>query len=304
MKAKEDLIKKIQELKKQREAIILVHNYQIGEVQDIADYLGDSLELSRTASQTDAKAILFCGVHFMAETASILCPDKIVLMPEVSAGCPMASMITPESLKALKRKHPNAIVVGYVNTSAAVKAEVDICCTSTNAIQVVSSIREDQEVIFVPDKYLAAYVSLKTGRKLIPWDGYCPTHIKILPEDILRQKKIHPKAEVIVHPECRLEVIALADKTLSTSGMCKYAKESTANEIIVGTEVGIIYRLKKENPDKVFYPASEMATCPNMKMNTLEKVLWSLEDMKFEIKVPEKIRLKAKRAVDRMLEIK
>ena len=296
------LVNKISELKKQRNAIILVHNYQIGEVQDIADYVGDSLGLSQNAARSDAEVIVFCGVHFMAETASILCPDKTVLMPEVRAGCPMANMITVEALRTLKDKHPEATVVCYVNTSAEVKAESDICCTSSNAVKVVESIREP-EIIFVPDKYLAHYVSTKTEKKIIPWNGFCPTHVKILPEHILQQKKLHPEAEVMVHPECTPPVIALADEVLSTGGMCRYAQESKAREIIVGTEIGILHKLRKENPDKTFYPASESAICPNMKLTTLEKVLWSLQDMRYEVKVPQDIRLRAKKVVDKMLEI-
>ena len=303
MRDNKNLIEKILELKKKKNAVILVHNYQIGEVQDVADYIGDSLGLSRTASQTDADIIVFCGVHFMAETASILCPDKIVLMPDINAGCPMADMITADGLRALKKEHPKAQVLSYVNTSAEVKAETDICCTSTNAIKVVESLKDVEEIIFVPDKYLSQYVATKTNHKFIPWNGYCPTHVKILPEDILRQKKAHPRAEVIVHPECIPDVITLADKVLSTEGMCKYAKESKAGEIIVGTEIGILHRLQRENPDKKFYPATELAICPSMKLTTLEKVLWCLEDMKYEVKVPEEVRLKAKKAVDRMLKI-
>jgi quinolinate synthase len=298
-----NLIEKIQQLKKKRKAIVLAHNYQIGEVQDIADYLGDSLGLSRTASKTDAEVIIFCGVLFMAETASILCPDKKVLMPDINAGCPMVDMITPEALVALKKKHPQALVVGYVNTSAAVKAEIDVCCTSANAVRVVNSLKDSQEIIFVPDKYLANYVSTKTDKKIIPWNGYCPTHVKILPEDVVKAKRNYPQAKVVIHPECIPEVVTMADEVLSTEGMCRYAKESDAQEIIVGTEPGLIYRLKKENPQKKFYPASILATCPNMRLTNLEKVLWSLEDMKDEVKVPENIRLKAKRAVDKMLEI-
>ena len=295
------LIQKIQQLKKQRNAIILAHNYQIGEVQDIADYIGDSLSLSRTASQTDADVIVFCGVHFMAETASILCPKKKIFIPEINAGCPMADMITSEGLKALKREHPQAAVVCYINTSAEVKAETDICCTSANAVKVVESFKDSEEIIFVPDKYLSHYVSIKINHNFIPWNGYCPSHVKILSEDILRQKKARPKAKVIVHPECTPPVIQLADKVLSTEGICKYARASNASEIIVGTEIGILHRLQKENPEKKFYPASEQAICPNMKLTNLEKVLWSLEDMKYEVKVPEDIQIRAKRAVDRML---
>lgn len=301
---KEALVEKIKKLKQKRNAIILAHNYQLPEIQDIADYLGDSLELSREAAGIDAQVIVFCGVHFMAETASILSPDKTVLMPDINAGCPMANMITREGLKALKKEHPKAVVVGYVNTSAEVKAEVDICCTSANAIKVISSLKDAQEIIFVPDKYLAHYVADKTKRKLISWEGYCPSHVKILAEDIQRQKKLHPDAEVVVHPECTPSVIALADKVLSTSGMCRYAKTSSTQEQIIGTEIGLLYKLKKENPEKQFYPASELADCPNMKLTTLEKVAWALKEMKYEVKVPEEIRIRAKKAVDRMLEIK
>jgi quinolinate synthase len=298
-----ELEEKIRELKKKRNAIILVHNYQLPEVQDVADYRGDSLELSRIAAKTEAAVIVFCGVHFMAETASILCPDKMVIMPDINSGCPMANMITADDLRKLKEKHPKAVVVGYVNTSAEVKAELDYCCTSTNAVAVVSALSDRNEIIFVPDKYLGDFVSKRTGRKLISWNGFCPTHVKILPEDIKREKKFHPKAKVIVHPECLPQVVDLADAVLSTSKMCQFAKETDAKEIIVGTEVGLIYRLKKDNPTKEFYPATEAAVCPNMKRITQEKILWSLEELKEEIKVPEEIRLRAKRAIDRMLEI-
>ena len=297
------IIEKIHQLKRERNAVILVHNYQIGEVQDIADHIGDSLGLSRTASQTDADVIVFCGVHFMAETASILSPQKIVIMPDINAGCPMADMITSKALQAFKKEHPKATVVSYVNTTAEVKAESDICCTSSNAIKVVESLKDAEEIIFVPDKYLSHYVSTRTNRKIIPWNGYCPSHVKILPEDILKQKNAHPEAKVIVHPECTPTVIQLADEVLSTSGMCKYSRLSDANEIIVGTEVGLLYRLRKENPDKKFYTASKNAICPNMKLTTLEKVLWSLEDMKYQVKVPEDIQVRAKRAVDKMIEM-
>ena len=301
--AKLKITEKILELKKKRNAVILVHNYQIDEVQDIADYLGDSLGLSRTASKTNADIIVFCGVRFMAETASILCPDKLVLIPDRNAGCPMADMITRDELKALKREHPKATVVAYVNTSAEVKAEIDICCTSGNVVKVIESLKDISEIIFVPDKYLGHYVSVKADRNLISWDGYCPVHAKILLADITRQKKAHPKAKVIVHPECTPKVIQLADEALSTSGMCEYARLSEASEIIVGTEVGMLYRLRKENPEKKFYPLSDQAICPNMKLTALEKVLWCLEDMKYEVKVPEDIQIRAKRAVDRMLEL-
>jgi len=298
-----EIAKKIQALKKKRHAVILAHNYQLPEVQDIADFRGDSLELSRIAASTDAKVIVFCGVHFMAETASILSPHKKVIVPDVHAGCPMANMITSEELRHLKRKHPGAVTVGYVNTSAEVKAELDYCCTSANAVAVINYLSDAKEIIFVPDKYLADYVSRKTGRKLIAWNGFCPTHVKILPEDIRREKKFHPRALVIVHPECLPQVVALADAVLSTSQMAKFVKANEAKEIIVGTEAGLIYRLKKDNPGKEFYPASEAAVCPNMKRTTEEKILWSLEELKTEVKVSGVIRLRAQKAIDRMLAI-
>ena len=294
---------KIKELKKQRNAVILAHNYQLPEVQDVADFRGDSLELSRAAAKTDAKVIIFCGVYFMAETASILSPNKTVIVPDINAGCPMANMLSADDLRKLKQEHPNAVVVGYVNTSADVKAELDYCCTSTNAIAVINALKDKEEIIFVPDKYLADYVIKQTGRKLITWNGFCPTHVKILPEDIRREKKFHPFAKVIVHPECLPQVVAMADAVLSTSLMAKYAKETEAKEMIVGTEVGLIYRLKKDNPGKEFYPASERAACPNMKRTTQEKILWALEELKEEVRVSDDIRQRAKKAIDRMLAI-
>ncbi|MFH1856996.1 MAG: quinolinate synthase NadA [Candidatus Omnitrophota bacterium] len=300
----ENVREKIKKLKKQRDAVILAHNYQSSDVQDIADYLGDSLELSILASKTDAEVIVFCGVHFMAETASIVCPDKKVLIPEIIAGCPMAKMITPEKLRELKEKHPNAVVVGYVNTSAAVKAETDLCCTSTNAVKVVNSVPKDKEIIFIPDKHLADYVSRRTKRKLIAWNGFCPTHVKITAEDILNQKKKYPGSVAVIHPECTFEAIDVADEVASTSGMIKFAKKTDAKIIIVGTETGLIYRLKKENPDKEFYPANEKAICKNMKLITPEKVLQSLEELKYEVKVPSEIRKKAIVPVEKMLKIK
>ena len=302
---KEDkkLTAKIIELKKKRKAIILVHNYQLPEVQDIADFRGDSLELSRMAAKTEAAVIVFCGVYFMAETASILSPEKLVIMPDISAGCPMADMMNADDLKKLKSQHPGAVVVGYVNTSAAVKAELDYCCTSANAVAVVNALKQEKEIIFVPDKYLADYVSKQTGRKLISWHGFCPTHAKILPEDLKREKKFHPQAKVMVHPECLASVTVLADVVLSTSQMAKYVKEDPGKEFIIGTESGLIYRLKQDYPDKEFYLASERAVCPNMKRTTQEKVLWALEDLKDEVKVSEEIRKKARLAIERMLAI-
>ncbi len=297
----EKLIEEIERLKEKRNAIILAHNYQPGEIQDIADHLGDSLGLSRKASKTDADVIIFCGVQFMAETAAILSPDKTVLLPDVKAGCPMADMLTAGKLRDLKKKHPDAVTVAYVNTNAEVKAEVDICCTSSNAVRVVESLKDAPEIIFVPDKYLADYVSKKTNKKLIAWNGFCPSHVKIRPEDILRQKRLHPGAEVMIHPECIPEVIELADDVLSTEGMCKYVKKSRASELIVGTEAGLLYRLRKENPERRFYPASTSAICPTMKIITLKKVLWSLQEMKYAVKVPDDIRIRAEMAVNRML---
>ena len=294
---------KIAALKKERKAVILAHNYQLGEVQDIADFVGDSLDLSQKASRTDADIIIFCGVHFMAETAAILCPQKTVLIPDIGAGCPMANMITAESLLKLIAEHPGAPVVCYINTSAAVKAESDICCTSANAVRVVSEYIDKKEVIFIPDQYLGHFVQMKLNKKLILWPGYCPTHAKIQADDIIKLRERYPEAKVVVHPECRPEVIELADEALSTSGIIKFAQTTDVKEIIVGTEIGILHRLEKENPGKRFIAASDKAICPNMKKITLEKVLWSLEDLTYEVKVPENITLKARAAVDKMLNI-
>ncbi|MFC1893008.1 quinolinate synthase NadA [Chloroflexota bacterium] len=293
---------KILQLKKQRKAIILAHNYQMGEVQDMADIVGDSLELSRNAAKTDAEVIVFCGVHFMAETASILCPDKVVLLPDVHAGCPMANMITAEKLAGRKRELPGAMVVCYVNSPAEVKAESDICCTSANAVRVVASV-DAGEIIFVPDQYLGHYVASQTDKRVVLWPGFCPTHMRIQPEHILSLRREYPQARVVVHPECKPQVIELADEVLSTGGICRYARRDDITEMIVGTETGIIHRLKKENPGKKFIPVTDHAVCPNMRLITLEKVLWSLQEMGPEVKVPEEIRLKAKAAVDRMLDI-
>jgi quinolinate synthase len=298
-----ELIQRISGLKKKRNAVILVHNYQLGEVQDIGDFIGDSLELSQKAAKTDADVIVFCGVHFMAETASILCPDKVVLLPDMNAGCPMANMITAERLRAKKMEHPQAVVVCYINSSAEVKAESDICCTSANAIEVVESLGA-REILFIPDQYLGHYVSVRTGKDMILWPGFCPTHARIRPERIRELRHEYPQAKVVVHPECTPEVIGLADEATSTSGMCRYARRDDVREMVVGTELGLIHRLRKENPGKRFIPVSEQAICPNMKLTTLEKVLWSLEEMSPEVKVPYEVRLKAIAAVDRMLEVK
>jgi quinolinate synthase len=298
-----DLISRILRLKAERKAVILVHNYQLGEVQDIADFVGDSLELSQKAARTDAETIVFCGVHFMAETAAIICPRKTVLLPDLHAGCPMANMITPEALRETKKQHPGASVVCYVNTSAAVKAESDICCTSANAVKVVRSLKDAREIIFVPDQYLGGWVAEQTGKQMVLWPGYCPTHARILAPDIIRRKKEHPNARVLVHPECRPEAKALADAVLSTGGMARYAQENDCDEVIVGTEIGMIYRLQKENPGKSFYPVSEQAVCPRMKLITLESVLWSLENNASLVQVPQQIRSRARLAVERMLEV-
>ena len=298
-----EIVGKISALKKKRNAVILVHNYQLGEVQDMADFVGDSLELSQNAAKTDADVIVFCGVQFMAQTASILCPDKVVLLPDINAGCPMADMITPELLRAKKKEHPQAVVVCYINSTAEVKAESDICCTSANAVEVVESL-DAEEIIFIPDQYLGNYVSARTGKKMILWPGFCPTHVRIKPERIKALRQEYPRAKVVVHPECTPEVIALADEVASTSGMCRYARRDDVTEMVVGTEVGIIHRLRKENPGKRFIPVSEQAICPNMKLITLEKVLRSMEEMSPEIKVPERIRLKAIAPVDKMLQVK
>jgi quinolinate synthase len=297
-----ELVEKIMALKKKRNAVILTHNYQLGEIQDIADFVGDSLELSRKAAETGADVIVFCGVHFMAETASILCPNKVILLPDINSGCLMADMITAERLRAKKKEHPQAVVVCYVNSTAEVKAESDICCTSANAIRVVESL-DAQEILFIPDQYLGHYISDRTGKKMILWPGFCPTHARIKPERIKELRQEYPQAQAVVHPECIPEVIALADEVLSTGGMCRYARRGEVREMVVGTEIGIIYRLKKENPGKRFIPVSEQAICPDMKLITLEKVLWSLEEMSPEVKVPEAIRLRAKAAVDSMLEV-
>jgi quinolinate synthase len=304
LKTSEDssLVERILELKKNRNAIILTHNYQLGEVQDIADFRGDSLELSQRAAQTNAEVVVFCGVRFMAETASILCPDKVVLLPDLGAGCPMADMITAERLRERKKEHPAATVVCYVNSAAEVKAESDVCCTSANAAEVVKNV-DAPEILFIPDQYLGHYASTKTDKKIILWPGFCPTHVRIQPEHIIQLKQEYPQAKVVVHPECRPEVIALADEVLSTGGMCRYASRSEAEKIIVGTEIGVVYRLRKDNPGKKFIPVSEQAICPQMKLINLEKVLWSLKELKPEIKIPEEIRLKAKEAVNRMLKM-
>ncbi|MEN2986129.1 MAG: quinolinate synthase NadA [Thermodesulfovibrionaceae bacterium] len=296
-----DAVEEILKLKKQKNAIILAHNYQIPEIQDIADFIGDSLELSRQVTKVDCEVIVFCGVHFMAETAAILNPDRVVLLPEIDAGCPMADNVDVEALKKMMEEYPDAAVVSYVNTTAKVKALSYACCTSANAPLVVKAVPFER-IIFVPDKNLAYWVKKQVPEKeIIPWDGFCPTHHMIKKEDVLKVMELHPNALFVAHPECRPEVIELAHHVASTSGMVRYAKSSPADEFIIGTEVGLLYRLKKENPNKTFYPVKKTMMCPNMKITTLESVLNALRDMKYVIKVPENIRVKAKEAVERML---
>jgi len=293
---------RIRELARRHKAVILAHNYQLPEVQDVADFCGDSLELSRKAAATDAETIVFCGVYFMAETAAILSPSKRVLIPDPQAGCPMVDMAPVEAVRALKAKHPGAIVVTYVNSSAAVKAESDICCTSANAAKIVAELPAGAPILFVPDQNLGHYVQQVTGRPMILYPGCCPTHARLTPDDIRAARQAHPGAPVMIHPECRPETVALADAVLSTSGMLRYARETPADAFIVATETGMLHRLRKENPGKTFHPASDLLICPNMKRITLEKVLWSLEDLKHVVSVPEPTRLAALRAVERMVQ--
>jgi quinolinate synthase len=297
------LLEKIQALKKQRNAVILAHNYQPGEIQDVADYTGDSLGLSVQAAETDADVIVFCGVLFMAETAAILSPEKTVLLPDKYAGCPMAEMINAQQLKELKNEHPDALVVCYVNSTAEVKALSDYCCTSGNALELVCSLPEDREIIFIPDKNLGGFIVERTGREMILWPGYCSTHIRILATDIMSARKEHPDACVLAHPECTPDVRVLADKLLSTGQMLKFAETSGVNEFVIATENGIIHSLQKQSPEKRFYPVTEKAVCPNMKKISLEKVAWALEDMQFQVTVPEPVCTDARRALDRMLEV-
>ncbi len=299
----ENLKKRITELKKERNAVIIVHNYQRDEIQAIADITGDSLGLSKAALEIDAEVIVFCGVHFMAETAYILNPTKTVLLPVKEAGCPMADMITPEALRQMKSKYPNVPVVCYVNTAADIKAESDICCTSRNAVEVVASLKEKQ-VIFVPDKNLGCYVQSQLPDKdIILWEGFCPTHIRVLPDQIEAAKKLYPEAEFIAHPECNPDVLALADEVTSTGGMIEYIKKSSKKEFIIGTEMGMLYRLREDNPDKKFYLPTEHLLCASMKLTTLGWVAHSLELMVNKVVVPEEIRKRAYKSVERMLAI-
>ncbi len=298
-----EILKKIQQLKSEQNAVILAHNYQISEIQDMADFTGDSLELSKKAANCNAKKIVFCGVLFMAETAAILSPEKTVLLPEITAGCPMADMIDAEQLTELKNKHPNAVVLCYVNSSAEVKAISDYCCTSSNAVDVVNAIDKNRQIIFVPDKNLGQFVKEKTGRNLILWPGYCPTHVSATEQEIQDVQKKYPNAVMLAHPECAKNIRDRANELLSTGAMLKFAKQSNKIEFIIATEKGLLHTLKKQNPEKKFYAAAEKFVCPNMKKITLEKVLFALEDNKYVITVPKNIAEKAKNALNKMISI-
>ena len=293
---------KIKSLAREKNAIILVHNYEPLEIQEIADLCGDSLELSIKASKTDADVILFCGVHFMAETAYILSPDKTVLLPRQDAGCPMADMITPEALKAKLKELPPMPVVTYVNSPASVKALSTICCTSANAVKVVNSLPEN-EVLMAPDRNLAQYTAAHTDKNIHYWDGCCPIHDRLTAEEARKARKDHPDAVLMAHPECRPEVLELADAVVSTSGMIRYAAESASREFIVGTENGLLHPLQKANPGKKFHPLSESMICPDMKKITLEDVARSLEYKEGVVEVPEEIRVPALAAVERMINL-
>jgi len=294
---------KIRKLLKEKNAILIAHNYQRPEVQDVADLCGDSLELSMKASQTDADVIVFCGVHFMAETASILSPEKTVLLPVAAAGCPMADMITADALKKEKEKNPGRVVVSYVNTTADVKAESDICCTSANVVKVVQNIDPGKEIFMTPDKNLAQYAKKMTGREISWWDGYCVTHNSLTVEQVKKVKNENPDALFLAHPECTPEVLELADEIKSTSGIIAFTKNSSHKKFIIGTETGILYPISKSNPDKVFIPADSNMICANMKKTGLVDVIKSLEEMKTIIKVPEDTRKAALKAVEKMLAI-
>ncbi|MGE5831698.1 MAG: quinolinate synthase NadA [Methanomicrobiales archaeon] len=303
MEKNEALVKGIQALREERDAIILAHNYQVGPVQDIADLVGDSLELSRAAASMEGKVIVFCGVDFMAETAAILSPEKKVLLPASDACCPMAEMITAAEVRGVRERYPDAAVVAYVNTTAEVKAESDICCTSANAVGVVESLGENR-VIFVPDRNLALYVARFTKKEILPWEGYCIVHDRFSPADVRAARKKHPDAELIVHPECRPEVIDLADGVYSTSGIIRHACTGPGREFIIGTEIGILHRLGKECPGKRCHPLSERAVCANMKKTDLQKVYDALARMEPRVIVPEEIAVRAKKAIDLMLAVR
>jgi quinolinate synthase len=295
-----NIVEEITKLKKEKNAIILVHNYQRPEIQNIADSLGDSLGLAREAAKTDARIIVFCGVRFMAETAKILSPKKMVFLPRKEAGCPMADMITAEDLRILKEKYPGAKVVSYVNTNADVKAESDICCTSANAIEVVRNVKGER-IIFAPDKNLAAYCQRFVDKEIIPWNGYCYVHEKIRKEEVRLAKEKFPDALLLVHPECNPSVIDLADEVLSTSGMLNFAKKSDKKRFLIGTEEGLIYRLKKENPGKEFYAAGTAKMCRNMKLTTLYDVYLSLKEERYPIELAREIIKSAQKPLEAML---
>jgi len=298
----ENLILEIKKIAKEKNAVILAHNYQRPEVQDAADFVGDSLELSIKARDTDADIIVFCGVHFMAETAKILSPHKKVVMPRIDAGCPMADMVTVQGLEAEKAKYPTHKVVTYVNSSAAVKAISDACCTSANAVKVVTNIDSDK-ILFVPDRNLGNFVSRFVKKEIICWKGFCPTHERLKVEDILQKKEEYPNAKVLVHPECRPEVVDIADKALSTSGIIKFCKEDSSKIFIIGTEEGILHRLKKENPDKTFILASERLVCPNMKLTSIEDLYEEVKNPVNEVIVPEEVIFKARKSLEKMYEL-
>jgi quinolinate synthase len=302
VKSVASLHEEILRLKEDRYAIILAHNYQPDEVQDIADLTGDSLELSRAAATMEGDIIVFCGVDFMAETAVIISPEKTVLLPAQDACCPMADMITADELKLVKSRHPEAAVVCYVNTTAEVKAESDICCTSSNAVNVVKSLKEDQ-IIFVPDRNLALYTQRFTKKKILPWEGFCTVHDRITPDHVRQAQGLHPDAIILVHPECRPEVIDLADHVASTSGIIRYVCNSSEKEFIIGTENGILHRLIRECPAKKCYPLSQAAICTNMKKTDLTKVLDALQTLHPRITVPEEIAHRARTAIERMLAV-
>jgi quinolinate synthase len=298
----EELKREVRELLRSRNAVLLAHNYMRDEVQEIADITGDSLALSQEAAETAADVIVFCGVHFMAESASILAPDKTVLLPRLDAGCPMADMVTADGLRDLKDRHPGVPVVTYVNSSAAVKAESDICCTSANALRVVNSL-PDKEIIFVPDRNLGRYVARFSDKTFHFWEGFCPTHERLKVDTVMRLKAEYSDVLFVCHPECAPEVVALADHVCSTTGMYTWCRNSNATRFIIGTEAGILYRLRLENPDKEFILASPALMCPNMKLTSLEDIVASLQTMSPVVKVPEEIRIPARRALDRMLAV-
>jgi quinolinate synthase len=299
---KKDLIEKINKIKREKNAVILAHVYQRPEIYNVADFIGDSYGLSKKATETEAEIIVFCGVDFMAESAYILNPEKTVLIPTKLASCPMAAMVDVNSLRKLKAQHPNAAIVSYVNTTAAVKAESDICCTSANAIKVVNSLPEE-EIIFVPDSNLANYVMTHTDKKIIPWNGWCYVHNKFSSEELVKAKKLHPDAKILVHPECIPEVVDLADEVLSTTGMINYVRQNSVKKFIIATEIGVIEKLLLEFPEKIFFQAPPGGTCLQMKKITLELVFASLEKKQFRVVVPENIRVRAKKALDRMLNV-